>query len=50
LGLRDVRIRVRRMLLSLFLTPTTTNKRKYSNQPKLTTHPIQNLHSTPRDK
>jgi hypothetical protein len=33
LGLRDVRIRVRRVFLSLFLAPTTTKGRKHSNQP-----------------
>jgi hypothetical protein len=37
---RDVRERVRRLLLSLFLAPTTTKKRKHSNQPKPTTHPL----------
>jgi hypothetical protein len=50
LGLRDVRTRVRRVLLSLFLAPTTTKRRKQSNPPKLTTHPIQSHLSTTREK
>jgi hypothetical protein len=50
LGLNDVRIRVRRVLLSSFLAPTTTKRRKHSNQPKPTTHPIQSHPSTPREK
>jgi hypothetical protein len=41
---------MRRVLLTLFLTPTTTNKRKHSNQPKLTTHPIQSHPLTQREK
>jgi hypothetical protein len=41
--------RVRRVLLSLFLAPTTTKKRKHSNQPKLSTHPIQSHPSNPRE-
>jgi hypothetical protein len=49
-GLRDVRIRVRTVLLSSFLAPTTTKRRKHSNQPKPTTHPIQSHPSTPREK
>jgi hypothetical protein len=36
-------------LLSLFLAPTTTKKRKHSNQLKPTTHPIQIYPSNPRD-
>jgi hypothetical protein len=32
--------RVRRVLPNLFLAPTTTKKRKHSNQTKPTTHPI----------
>jgi hypothetical protein len=44
-----VRTRVRRVLLSSFLAPTTTKKRKQSNLAKLTTHPIQSHHSTPRE-
>jgi hypothetical protein len=47
--LRNVRIRVRRVLLSLFLDPTTTKGRKHSNQPKPTTHPIQSYPLTPRE-
>jgi hypothetical protein len=49
LVLRDVRTRVRRVLPSLFLAPTTTKRRKHSNPPKLTTHPIQSHLSTPRE-
>jgi hypothetical protein len=49
-GLRNVRTRVRRGLLSLFLPPTDTKRRKQSNTPKLTTHPIQCHHLTPREK
>jgi hypothetical protein len=40
--------RVRRVLLNLFLAPTTRKKRKLSNQPKPTTHPIQSHHSIQR--
>jgi hypothetical protein len=50
LGLRDVRRRVRRVLLSLFLAPATIKKRKHSNQSKPITHPIQSHHSTHREK
>jgi hypothetical protein len=50
LGLRDVRIGVRRVLLSLFLAPTTIKRRKHLNQPKPTTHPIESHPSTPREK
>jgi hypothetical protein len=49
LGLRDVRKRMRRVLLSLFLAPATIKKRKYSNQPKPITHPIQSDPSTQRE-
>jgi hypothetical protein len=45
-----VRTRVRRVLSSLFLPPTTTKRRKQSNPPKHTTHPIQSYPSTPREK
>jgi hypothetical protein len=38
-----------RVLLSLFLAPTTTKRRKQSNPPKLTTHLIQIHPLTPRD-
>jgi hypothetical protein len=34
----------------LFPAPTTTQKRKHSNQPKPTTHQIQSLPSTLREK
>jgi hypothetical protein len=50
LGLRDVRRKVRRMLLSLFLALATIKKRKHSNQPKPITHPIQSHPSTQREK
>jgi hypothetical protein len=40
---------VRRILPNLFLAPTTTKRRKHSNPPKLTTHPIQSHLSTPRE-
>jgi hypothetical protein len=50
LVLRDVRTRMRVVLLTLFLAPTTTKKRKHSNQPKSTTHQIQSLPSTLREK
>jgi hypothetical protein len=48
--LRDVRKRIGRVLLSLFLAPATIKKRKHSNQPKLTTHPTQSHPSTQREK
>jgi hypothetical protein len=50
LSLRDVRIRVRRVLPSLFLSPPTIKKRKHSNQSKSITHPIQSHPSTQREK
>jgi hypothetical protein len=50
LGLRGVRIRVRRVLLSLFLAPATIKKRKHSNQSKHITHLIQSHPSTQREK
>jgi hypothetical protein len=50
LGLRDVRRKVRRVLLSLFLAPATIKKRKHSNQPKPITHTIQSRPSTQREK
>jgi hypothetical protein len=50
LGLRDLRKRVRRVLINLFLGPATIKKRKHSNQPKLITHPIQRHPATQRDK
>jgi predicted nuclease with TOPRIM domain len=36
--------------LSLFLAPSTTKRRKHSNQPKPTTHLIQRHPSSPREK
>jgi hypothetical protein len=50
LGLREVRKRVRRVLLNLFLAPTTVEKRKHSNQPKPITHLTQSHPSTKREK
>jgi hypothetical protein len=50
LGLRDVRRKMKIVLLSLFLAPATTKKRMHSNQPKLTTHPTQSRPSTQREK
>jgi hypothetical protein len=38
------------VLPSLFLALTTTKRRKHSNPPKLTTHPIQSHLSTPRER
>jgi hypothetical protein len=40
---------MRRVLLSSFLAPTTTKRRKHSNPPNYTTHPIQSHPSTPRE-
>jgi hypothetical protein len=45
-----MRIRVRRVLPSLFLSPPTIKKRKHSNQSKSITHPIQSHPSTQREK
>jgi flagellar biosynthesis protein FlhB len=50
LGLRGVRIRVRRVLPSLFLAPPTTKRKQQSNPLKLTTHPTQSHPSTQREK
>jgi hypothetical protein len=50
LSLRGVRIRVRRVLPSLFLAPPTTKRKQQSNPPKLTTHPTQSHPSTQREK
>jgi hypothetical protein len=50
LALRGVRIRVRRVLPSLFLAPATIKKMKHSNQPKPITHPIQSHPSIQREK
>jgi hypothetical protein len=41
--------KVRKVLLSLSLAPTTTKKRKHTNKPKPTTHPIQSHPSNPRE-
>jgi hypothetical protein len=38
------------VLSSLFLVPTNIKRRKYSNPPKLTTHPIQSHLSIPRER
>jgi hypothetical protein len=46
---RDVRIKVKRVLLSLFLAPIITKRRKHSNQSKPTTHPISSHPLTPRE-
>jgi hypothetical protein len=48
LVLRGVRIKVRKVLPSLFLAPPTTKKKQQSNPPKLTTHPTQSHPSTPK--
>jgi hypothetical protein len=50
LGLRGVRIRVRRVLPSLFLAPPTTKRKQQSNPSKLTTHPTQSHPSIQREK
>jgi regulator of replication initiation timing len=50
LDLRDVRRKVRRVLLSLFLAPATIKRRKHSNQPKHITHPIQSRPLTQIEK
>jgi hypothetical protein len=50
LGLRDLMIRVRRVLLSSFPAPPTTKRRKQSNPLNLTTYSTQNHSSTPREK
>jgi hypothetical protein len=42
--------RIRRVFLSLFLPLANIKKRKYSNQPKITTHPTQSHPSTQREK
>jgi hypothetical protein len=49
LGFERGEKRGRRVLLSLFLAPSTIKKRKHSNQPKPITHPIQRHPSTQRD-
>jgi hypothetical protein len=50
LDLRDVRRKVRRVFISLFLAPATIKKKKHSNQSKPITHPIQSHPSTQREK
>jgi hypothetical protein len=50
LNLRDVKRKVRRVLLSLFLTPATIKKRNHSNQLNLITHLIQSHTSIQREK
>jgi hypothetical protein len=50
LGLRGVRIRVRRVLSSSFLAPPTTKRKQQSNPLKLTTHPTQSHPLTQREK
>jgi hypothetical protein len=49
-GFESLSTRLRRVLPSLFLAPTTTKRRKHSNPPKLITHPIQSHLSTPRER
>jgi hypothetical protein len=49
LGLRDVRIKVKRVLPSSFLAQTITKRKKHSNQPKPATHPISSHPLTPRE-
>jgi predicted nuclease with TOPRIM domain len=49
IGFERYEKKVRRVLLSLFLASATIKKRKYSNQPKLITHPIQCHPSTQRE-
>jgi hypothetical protein len=50
LGLRGVRIRVRRVLPSLFVALPTTKRKQQSIQPKPITHPIQSHPSTQTEK
>jgi hypothetical protein len=50
LGLRGVRIMVRRVLPSSFPAPPTIKRKQQSNPLKLTTHPTQCHPSTQRDK
>jgi hypothetical protein len=49
LVLRDVRIKVKRVLPSLFLAPIITKRKNHSNQPKPTTRPIPSHRSTLRE-
>jgi hypothetical protein len=46
---RDVRIKVKIVLPSLFLAPIITKRKKHSNQLKPTTHPVLSHPSTPRE-
>jgi hypothetical protein len=48
LVLRDVRIKVKRVLPSLFLSLIITKRKNHSNQPKPTTHPFLSHPSTLR--
>jgi hypothetical protein len=48
-GFERCELKVRGVLLCLFLAPTTTKKRKHSNQTKPSTNPIQSLPSTLRE-
>jgi hypothetical protein len=48
LVLRDVRIKVKRELPSLLLDQIITKRKKHSNQPKPTTHPIPSHPPTPK--
>jgi hypothetical protein len=48
LDLRGVRIKVRRVLSSLFLAPPTIKRKQQLNPPKHITHPIQSHPSTQR--
>jgi hypothetical protein len=50
LDLRGVRIRMRRVLSSLFLAPPTTKRKQQSNPLNLTIHPTQSHPSTQREK
>jgi hypothetical protein len=50
LGLRGMRIRMRRVLPSLFLAPPTIKSKQQLNPPKLTTHPTQSHPSAQREK
>jgi hypothetical protein len=48
-GLIDMRIKVKRVLPSLFLAPIITKRKNHLNQLKPTTHPIISHPSTPRE-
>jgi hypothetical protein len=49
-GFERCKIRVRRVLPSLFIAPPTTKRKQQSNPLKLTTHPTQSHPSTQREK